>query len=35
MPRPSGTATLSIARPMIRVEACRAPGDRIRDEIDR
>ena len=35
MPRPSGTAALSITPPMACGEACRAPGGRIRDEIDR
>lgn len=35
MPQSPDTAAFSIVRPMTRGEACRAPGDRIRDEIDR
>ena len=35
MPQSPDTAALSIAQPMTCGEACRAPGGRIRDEIDR
>ena len=35
MPQSPDTAALATARSMTRREACRAPGDRIRDEIDR
>ena len=35
MPQSPDTAALATARPMTRGEACRVPGDRIREEIDR
>ena len=35
MPLSPDTTALATAQPMTRGEACRAPGDCIRDEIDR
>ena len=35
MPQSPDTAALATVQPMTRDEACRAPGDCIRDEIDR